>query len=82
MELNLGSIVDKLTWHPYESVKRYDEYGYAGIRLPLDAIVRDREGELWLVGDMNYGGCDDGCGCCSNGIDGVEVAYLSELLCQ
>jgi len=47
-------------------------------QLPLGYAARDRDGGVWLVGDINGSGYDFGCGCCSDRIDIVEIADLAD----
>jgi hypothetical protein len=81
-ELELDEIVPKLTWHPFDmsefgAAKRDD---YHNSFLPLGTICRDSAGAHWLVGDVSGNGYTEGCGCCSDDIEIVEIAFLAELL--
>lgn len=71
-------IYKRLTWHKMIE----GEHLLEGLGL----LVKDSKGEVFEIGDYVYSNnvrttfYDDGCGCCSDYIDGVEYAFLSELI--
>ena len=70
-EIDLESLSGHLTWFPYD--KDVDP-------APPGSVLKDSAGGLDLVGHLLGHGNDGGCGCCSENVDAVEIAYLSELI--
>lgn len=73
--IDLAALEKRLTWFPCEELDVN-----SGGTLPLGAVIRDAGGVLWLVGNVFGSSYDMGCGCESERVYGIEVAYLSELL--
>lgn len=48
--------------------------------LPDGTLLRVSDDEIYMVGDAEGGGCDSGCGCCSDRIQFKQVAFLVDLL--
>ncbi len=81
-ELNLEEIAPLLTWHEFdceEFGRLHRNSGY-GNQLPLGAILRDADGNMWLVGNASGNAYNEGCGCCSDPIEAVEIAFLAETM--
>lgn len=77
IDIDLAALEKRLTWFPCEELDVN-----SGETLPLGAVIRDAAGVLWLVGNVFGSSYDMGCGCESERVYGVEIAYLSELLVE
>jgi len=81
-ELDLDQVAPLLTWHAFdhkEFERLHRDSGYEN-SLPLGAILKDADGDMWLVGDALADAYSRGCGCCSDPIEAVEIAFLAELI--
>ena len=70
-----------IEWRPFDPAEfpdpAWSDY-YVGkfFMLPVGYIARDKDGTIWMVGDMTPGGNTEGCGCCSDDVDIVEIADM------
>ena len=68
----------KIEWRPFDKDEFPDPSSSveSAYLLPMGYVARDRNGNVWFVGDINGNGYDYGCGCCSEKTDIVEIADL------
>lgn len=81
-DLDLEGIASRLAWHKFdheEFERLHRDSGY-GNSLPLGTVLRDADGNMWLVGNASGTAYSEGCGCCSDPIEAVEIAFLAELI--